>query len=109
MPSFSITLTESEHKRVEDKREDMQKMFVGMSISKNDVVKYMMFGSDKHEARLWDVPIHVLQTDVAEALHARGEDGEDITAVLHRLAEAHAKSRDLHLPKVVVKDIVPGM
>ena len=109
MPSFSITLTESEHKRVEEKREDMQKMFVGLSFSKNDIVKHLMFGrSDKHEARLWDVPIHVLTNDVAEALHALGVDGEDITAVLHRLAEAHAKSRDLHLPKVVVKDIVPG-
>ena len=109
MPSFSITLTDAEHKQIEEVREDMTKMFVGMSISKNDVVKYLMFGrSDKHLARLWDVPIHTLTTDVAEALHALDVEGEDITAVLRRLDEAHAKARELHLPKKVAKDIVRG-
>ena len=84
-------------------------MLVGMSISKNDVVKYLMFGrSDKHKARLWDIVLESLTADVAEALHALGVDGDAIETVLLRLSDAHAKSRDLHLPKKVATDIVPG-
>lgn len=84
-------------------------MLVGVSISKNEAVKYLMFGrSDKHKARLWDICLEFLSADVAEALHALSVDGDEISSVLLRLSEAHAKSRDLHLPKVVAKDIVPG-
>ena len=109
MPTFSISLTDAENGRVDEVREEMRKMFVGVSISKNDVVKYLMFGrSDKHKARLWDILLESLTADVAEALHALGVDGDDITTVLLRLSEAHAKSRELHLPKTVAEDIVPG-
>ena len=109
MPTFSISLTDEENGRVDEVRERMRKMLVGVSISKNETVKYLMFGrSDKHEARLWDICLESLTTDVAEALHALKVDGEEITSVLRRLSEAHAKSRDLRLPKVVAKDIVPG-
>ena len=80
-----------------------------MPISKDDVVKYLMFHrTDKHEARLWDISIVSLTADVAEALHARGFDGDDITTVLQRLSVAHSESRELHLPKKVAKDILPG-
>ena len=100
MPTFSISLTDAENGRVDEVRAEMQKMFVGVSISKNDVVKYLMFGrSDKHKARLWDIFLEFLTADVAEALDALGVDGNDITTVLQRLSEAHAKSRELHLPK----------
>ncbi len=109
MPTFSISLNDAQNGRVDEAREEIQKMFVGVSISKNDVVKYLMFGrSDKHKARLWDIALESLTEDVAEALHALEVDGDDITMVLQRLSEAHAKSRDLHLPKKVAKDIVPG-
>ncbi len=109
MPTFSISLTDVENGRLNEVREEMQNTFVGVSISKNDVVKYLMFGrSDKHEARLWDVFLESLTADVAEALHALGVDGDEITMVLLRLSEAHAKSRDLHLPKMVATNIVPG-
>ena len=45
---------------------------------------------------------------MAEALHARGLDDDDITTVLHRLNEAHSKSREVHLPNNVAEDILPG-
>ena len=109
MPTFSISLTDEENSRVDEVRDEIQKMLVGVSISKNEAVKYLMFGrSDKHKARLWDIFLESLTADVAEALHSLGVDGDEITSVLLRLSEAHAKSRDLHLPKVVAKDIVPG-
>ncbi|MDE0029969.1 MAG: hypothetical protein OXU42_11285 [Deltaproteobacteria bacterium] len=109
MPTFSISLTDAENGRVDEVRAEMQKMFVGVSISKNDVVKYLMFGrSDKHKARLWDIFLEFLTADVAEALDVLGVDRNDITTVLQRLSEAHAKSRELHLPKTVAEDIVPG-
>lgn len=109
MPTFSISLTDEQNGRVDEVREEMQRTLVGVPISKNAVVKYLMFGrSDKHEARLWDIPVDALTADVAEALQELGVDGDDIATVILRLGEAHSKSRDLHLPKAVVKDIAPG-
>lgn len=84
-------------------------MFVGVSGLQERHRQVPLSGRrDKHKARLWNIFLESWTADVAEAQHALGVEGDDITTARLRLSEAHAKSNDRHLPKKVAEDIVPG-
>ena len=98
MPAFTITVSDQENALIEARREDMQRTFPGVSISKNDAVKNLILSDKKHEARLYDVMLHVITNDIAEALGSLGWDGDEIVTVLRGVYAAHPESRRLHLP-----------
>lgn len=104
MKSFSISVTDAEEAAILERQADMQRMF-GVSVSKSDACKSLMLSDRKHEARLFDIPVHVLMNDVAEALHSLGRDGGKVSDTLGDLQDAHRESRRLHLPQVEVKDV----
>ena len=111
--SIKVRFTAEEMDRIDEETAAMRKSLVsaGIAFSRSDAVRYMMFSSDRHLARLHDVPVHVLQHDVAKALHALEWDSDKIVATMETLQAAHdqaRKERREQLGPMDVKDIVPG-
>ena len=105
MPAFTITVSEEENAFIEARREDMQRVLLGTSISKNEAVKNLILSDRKHEAQLFEVTEHILSQGISEALHSLGWEPDRIVAALEAFQEAHKEARRLHLPQVQVKDI----
>ena len=108
--AVNLRLTEEEAAQIEKVREDMQRMIGdpnGLKITFAQATRTMMFTDNRHLARLRDIPLHVLQTDVAHMLHALEWDGGKITEALLALIEAHKQARKEHADTlgVEVKDI----
>ena len=78
---------------------------LGVKVSKSDACKSLMMSDRKHEARLYNVMLHVITNDIAEALHSLGWDGDKIVSVLEGVYAAHPEARRLHLPQLQAEDI----
>ena len=108
--AVNLRLTEVEAARIEKVRQDMQRMIGdpnGLTITSAQAARTMMFADNRHLARLRDIPLHIIQTDVANMLHALEWDGGKITEVLLALIEAHKHARKEYAEQlgVEVKDI----
>ena len=106
----NLRLTEEEATKIGKKREDMQRMIGdpnGLTITFAQATRTMMFANKRRLTRLRDIPLHVLQADVAQMLHALGWDGGKIAEVLLGLGEAHKQARKEYADRlgIEVKDI----
>lgn len=104
--AINLRLTKQEASRIEETREDMQRMIGdpnGLTITSAQAARTMMFTDNRHMARLRDIPDYVIQEDLANALDALGYETDRRVKILLDVGAAYEQLRKARREKLEAK------